>query len=145
MEEIKQSLRILEQALEQFPEDGEIMGKVPRVIRPPEGEVYAAIESPRGEIGCYIISRGKARAVPFEIPQTFLCESANFAQAAGRRNDDQSDYDSRRHRYCRWGGGWLMVNLLEESLTWTNFLYLLFWGIVMLLLVLGFRYLCDLL
>ncbi len=58
-EEIRQSLRILEQALEQFPAEGEIMGKVPRVLRAPEGEVYTAIESPRGEIGAYIISRGK--------------------------------------------------------------------------------------
>lgn len=58
-EEIRQSLRILEQAVEQFPEEGEIMGKVPRVIRPPEGEVYSRIESPRGEIGCYIVSKGK--------------------------------------------------------------------------------------
>lgn len=57
--EIRESLRILEQAVEQFPAEGEIMGKVPRVIRPPEGEVYAAIESPRGEIGCYIVSKGK--------------------------------------------------------------------------------------
>ncbi|MDR6553649.1 NADH-quinone oxidoreductase subunit NuoH [Paenibacillus qinlingensis] len=31
-----------------------------------------------------------------------------------------------------------MVNLLEESLTWTNFFVFLFWGVVMLLLVLGF-------
>jgi len=31
-----------------------------------------------------------------------------------------------------------MMNLLEESLTWTNFFIFLFWGIVMLLLVLGF-------
>ncbi|UJF33272.1 NADH-quinone oxidoreductase subunit D [Paenibacillus hexagrammi] len=59
LEEIKQSLRILEQAVEQFPSEGETMGKVPRVLRPAEGEIYAAIESPRGEIGCYIISRGK--------------------------------------------------------------------------------------
>jgi len=59
LEEIHQSLRILEQAVEQFPGDGETMGKVPRVIRPPEGEIYARIESPRGEIGCYIVSRGK--------------------------------------------------------------------------------------
>ncbi|WP_284643142.1 NADH-quinone oxidoreductase subunit D [Paenibacillus silviterrae] len=59
LEEIKQSLRILEQAVEQFPAEGEIMGKVPRVLRPAEGEVYSAIESPRGEIGCYIISKGK--------------------------------------------------------------------------------------
>ncbi|AEI38710.1 NADH-quinone oxidoreductase subunit D [Paenibacillus mucilaginosus] len=59
LEEIRQSLRILEQALEQFPEEGEIMGKVPRVLRPAEGEVYAAIESPRGEIGVHLISKGK--------------------------------------------------------------------------------------
>jgi len=65
MEEVKQSLRILEQAVEQFPAEGETMGKVPRVIRPAEGEVYAAIESPRGEIGCYIISRGKQE--PFRL------------------------------------------------------------------------------
>ncbi|OAS14568.1 NADH-quinone oxidoreductase subunit NuoH [Paenibacillus oryzisoli] len=31
-----------------------------------------------------------------------------------------------------------MVNLLEESLTWTNFFVFLFWGVVMLMLVLGF-------
>ncbi|KZE77934.1 NADH-quinone oxidoreductase subunit D [Paenibacillus elgii] len=59
LEEITQSLRILEQAVEQFPAEGEIMGKVPRVLRPAEGEVYAGIESPRGEIGCHIISKGK--------------------------------------------------------------------------------------
>ncbi len=60
LEEIRQSLRILDQALEQFPEEGEIMGKVPRVIRPPKGEAYVAIESPRGEIGCHLVSEGKA-------------------------------------------------------------------------------------
>lgn len=59
MEEMVQSLRILEQAIEQFPPEGETMGKVPRVIRPAEGEIYAAIESPRGEIGCHILSKGK--------------------------------------------------------------------------------------
>lgn len=65
IEEMRQSLRILEQAVEQFPAEGPIMGKVPRVIRPPEGEVYSRIESPRGEIGCYIVSKGKAE--PYRI------------------------------------------------------------------------------
>ncbi len=58
VEEIKESLKILEQAVESFPE-GPVMAKVPRVIRPPEGEVYTRVESPRGEIGCYLVSRGK--------------------------------------------------------------------------------------
>lgn len=57
--EIEQSLRIIEQACEQFPEDGPIMAKVPKIIRPPKGEAYVRIESPRGEIGCYIASDGK--------------------------------------------------------------------------------------
>jgi NADH-quinone oxidoreductase subunit D len=59
LQEIRESLRILEQAVEQFPSGGEIMGKVPRALRPPEGEVYVRIESPRGEIGCHLISKGK--------------------------------------------------------------------------------------
>ncbi|NGQ95568.1 NADH-quinone oxidoreductase subunit D [Brevibacillus sp. SYP-B805] len=59
MAEIEQSLRIVEQAVAQFPEGGEIMGKVPKVIRPPVGETFVRIESPRGEIGCYIASQGK--------------------------------------------------------------------------------------
>jgi len=58
IEEIKQSLRILEQAVEMFPE-GPIMAKLPRVLRPPEGEVYSRVESPRGELGCYLVSKGK--------------------------------------------------------------------------------------
>ena len=65
LNEIRQSLRILDQALEQFPDGGEVMGKVSRVIRPPEGETYVAIESPRGEIGCYIVSKGKPQ--PYRI------------------------------------------------------------------------------
>lgn len=59
MEEIEESLRILEQAVEQFPEEGRIMAKVPKIIKPPKGEAYVRIESPRGEIGCYIASNGK--------------------------------------------------------------------------------------
>lgn len=59
MQEIVESLKIVEQAVGQFPAAGPIMGKVPRVLRVPEGEVYAGIESPRGELGCHIVSKGK--------------------------------------------------------------------------------------
>jgi NADH-quinone oxidoreductase subunit D len=65
MEEMNQSVRILEQAVEQFPSSGDIMGKVPRIIKPPVGETYVRIESPRGEIGCYIHSKGKPQ--PYRI------------------------------------------------------------------------------
>lgn len=57
--EIEESLKILEQACEQFPAEGEILAKVPKIIKAPKGEAYVRIESPRGEIGCYIYSDGK--------------------------------------------------------------------------------------
>ncbi|WP_043930035.1 NADH-quinone oxidoreductase subunit D [Bacillus sp. EB01] len=57
--EIEESLKILEQACEQFPQEGEILAKVPKIIKAPKGEAYVRIESPRGEIGCYIASDGK--------------------------------------------------------------------------------------
>ncbi|WP_099354571.1 NADH-quinone oxidoreductase subunit D [Fredinandcohnia onubensis] len=59
MEEIEESLKIVEQAVEQFPAEGPIMAKVPKIIKAPKGEAYVRIESPRGEIGCYISSDGK--------------------------------------------------------------------------------------
>lgn len=59
MEEIEESLKIVEQAAEQFPESGDTMAKVPKIIKPPKGETFVRIESPRGEIGCYIASDGK--------------------------------------------------------------------------------------
>ncbi|KZZ83853.1 NADH-quinone oxidoreductase subunit D [Bacillus sp. SJS] len=59
MAEIEESLKIIEQAVAQFPAEGPIMAKVPKIIKPPKGETYVRIESPRGEIGCYIASEGK--------------------------------------------------------------------------------------
>lgn len=59
MLEIEESLKILEQAVAQFPKEGDILAKVPKIIKAPKGEGYVRIESPRGEIGCYIASEGK--------------------------------------------------------------------------------------
>lgn len=60
MEEMKQSARIIQQALEQMPE-GEVMTKIPKVLKPPVGEVYHSIENPRGELGYYIVSNGATK------------------------------------------------------------------------------------
>ena len=59
MEEFRQSLRIIRQATEGIPE-GPIVGKVPRLIKPAAGETYHAIESPKGELGYFIVSDGKS-------------------------------------------------------------------------------------
>jgi len=57
MEELRQSCRIIRQALDRMP-DGEVRAKVPKYIKPPAGEVYHVVESPRGEQGFYIVSTG---------------------------------------------------------------------------------------
>ena len=59
LEELRQSTRIVRQALDGLPE-GPVMGKVPRLIKPPAGETYHANESPKGELGFFIASDGKS-------------------------------------------------------------------------------------
>jgi NADH-quinone oxidoreductase subunit D len=59
LEEFRQSIRIIRQALDGLPE-GAVMGKVPRLIKPPAGETYHAIEAPKGELGFFIASDGKS-------------------------------------------------------------------------------------
>ena len=61
IEEFRQSIRIIRQAIDGLPE-GPIVGKVPRLIKPPAGETYHAIESPKGELGFFIVSDGKSNA-----------------------------------------------------------------------------------
>ena len=56
--EMEQSLRIIEQALDRMPKEGDVQSAIPKRVRPPIGDVYARTESPRGEIGFYVISDG---------------------------------------------------------------------------------------
>jgi NADH-quinone oxidoreductase subunit D len=57
VEEMRQSVRIIEQAMEQLP-PGEVRSEVPALLRPLVGEAYGYIEGPKGEIGFYLVSDG---------------------------------------------------------------------------------------
>ncbi|MEW5946956.1 MAG: NADH-quinone oxidoreductase subunit D [bacterium] len=66
IEEMRQCVRIVRQAVEQMP-DGPVQAKVQRNIKPPPGDVYARIEAPRGELGVYLVSDGGANPYRFKL------------------------------------------------------------------------------
>lgn len=66
MAELRQSVRILDQALDMLP-DGPASIGIPLALRPPPGEVYSRIESPRGEVGFHLVSDGGPAPYRFHI------------------------------------------------------------------------------
>jgi NADH-quinone oxidoreductase subunit D len=101
IDEMRQSVRIVEQCLEGMPEGPWITDDRKVVLPPrhelhtsmeslihhfklvtegyrvPEGEVYVTIESPRGEMGCYVVSDGGPRPwrVKFRAPSFAALEA----------------------------------------------------------------------
>lgn len=72
MEEMRQSARILRQAVARIP-IGPIMAKFPKVIKPPVGEVYVSIEAPKGELGYFVVSDGSLNPYRLRVrPPSFL-------------------------------------------------------------------------
>jgi NADH-quinone oxidoreductase subunit D len=66
IDEVKQSLRIIDQCLHEMP-DGPVMAKLPRLLRPRPGRAFAAVEGPRGEYAIYAVSDGTDQPFRFRI------------------------------------------------------------------------------
>ena len=66
IQEMRQSLRIIKQAMEQLP-PGEVRSEVPHLIHPPVGEAYGHIEAPKGELGFYLVSDNSIAPYRFHI------------------------------------------------------------------------------
>lgn len=60
IEEMKESAKIVEQALEGLP-SGSHIGQVPKKLTIPKGEIYSRAENPLGELGYYLVSDGEAK------------------------------------------------------------------------------------
>ena len=73
IDEIRQSLRILQQAVKQIP-DGPINSQKPQYqVRVPAGESYGRIESPKGELAFYVVSNGKPNPWRYHVrPASFV-------------------------------------------------------------------------
>ena len=57
LQEMRESLKILNQCFQQIA-PGPVRDKVPYLYRPPAGDAYGRVESPKGELGFYLVSDG---------------------------------------------------------------------------------------
>ena len=74
LEEMRQSLRIVEQALDQMPKTGPLMAeKMPRMLRIPPSECYMRTENPRGEYGIYLVSKGGNKPYRIKMRSPSFC------------------------------------------------------------------------
>jgi NADH-quinone oxidoreductase subunit D/NADH-quinone oxidoreductase subunit C/D len=64
LEEMKESMRIIDQLIDNIPE-GEFQAKTKAVLKPPKGEFYTRVETARGELGIYVVSEGAT--TPYRI------------------------------------------------------------------------------
>jgi NADH-quinone oxidoreductase subunit C/D len=87
MDEILESMNIIEQLIDNIPE-GNYQEKIKPVIRVPEGSYYAAVEGSRGEFGVYLESRGdkspyrlkfRSTGLPLVSAMDTLCRGAKIA------------------------------------------------------------------
>jgi NADH-quinone oxidoreductase subunit D len=86
IEEMRQSIRIIEQCLERL-EPGPIMPeRMPRMLRTPPGELYMRTEAPRGEYGIYLVSKGGNR------PHRLKIRSSCFANLQALRDMTLNSY-----------------------------------------------------
>jgi NADH-quinone oxidoreductase subunit D len=74
VEEMRQSYRMITQIIERLPDTtgGHINPKLAdigkqKTIRPPAGDVYARVESPKGELGFYLVSDGSERPYRYKV------------------------------------------------------------------------------
>ena len=72
IEEMYQSLGIIQQALRQMPE-GPILAPTRRIARPPAGEAYMRAENPRGDFGVYLVSDGGDKPYRVKVRSPSFC------------------------------------------------------------------------
>lgn len=71
MKEVIQSIRIIRQVLDKL-EPGSVMGKVPKIIKLPKGEIYLRHECPRGELAYHLVSEGDSKT-PYRLKVKSPC------------------------------------------------------------------------
>ena len=81
MDEIEQSLRIIEQALDKLP-DGPVMAKVPKILKADAGTSYAAVETARGSLGHRLVTDGGKNPYRLKLRSPTFCNLSLFGEVA---------------------------------------------------------------
>ncbi len=88
MKEMKQSISIIEQLIDNIP-DGDFQAKTKAVLKLPKGEFYSSVESARGEFGVYIVSEGGTTPyrIKFRSPGFSNLSALDFMSREGKIGD----------------------------------------------------------
>jgi NADH-quinone oxidoreductase subunit D len=73
LEEVRQSVKIVLQALEALPDGPILPERMPRLLRPAAGEVYMRCEDPRGEYSVYLVSKGATQPYRLHMRSPSFC------------------------------------------------------------------------
>jgi len=89
LDEMRQSIRILQQAVRDIPEGSVQQGKPQYQVRVPAGESYGRVEGPKGELGFYIVSNGKPNPWRYHVrAPSFINLTALETMAKGNKIAD---------------------------------------------------------
>ena len=81
MDEMEQSMRIIEQALDKLP-DGPVMGKVPKMLKPEAGYYYSAVETARGSLGHRLVCDGGKNPYKVKLRSPTFCNLSLYGEVA---------------------------------------------------------------
>ncbi|MBI4229837.1 MAG: NADH-quinone oxidoreductase subunit D [Planctomycetes bacterium] len=81
LREMEQSVDLVEQCLDRL-KPGPVMAKGTRSVKPPKGEVYHRTETPRGELGFYIVSDGGKKAYRCKVRSPCFCNLSILSEIA---------------------------------------------------------------
>ena len=79
-DEIRQSIRIIQQVVKQLPGGNVMAGKPAYQVRVPAGEAYGRVEGPKGELGFYIISNGKPAPWRYHVRSPSFINLTSFGR-----------------------------------------------------------------
>jgi NADH:ubiquinone oxidoreductase subunit D len=67
LQEMRESARILKQAVRDIPDGPILPGKKSYQIKVPAGEAYSRVENPKGELGYYVVADGSPSAYRYHV------------------------------------------------------------------------------